>query len=89
MQADLAEHVGMEPVSLSRIETGNSLPGIERLVEIAAALEVGVGQLLEGASPNFTDQAEQVATYMEKLTPTDRNLIVSMVKQLANRLTKK
>ena len=89
MQAELAEHIGMEPVSLSRIETGNSLPGVERVIEIAAVLNVSVAHLLDGVSQNFSDQAEQVAASMERLSPGDRNLVVSVVTQLADRLAKK
>jgi len=89
MQAELAEKVGMDPVSLSRIETGNTLPGFERIVEIAAALDVGLMQLLEGVSQNLSDQAQEVATCMGKLTANDRNLVVSLVRQLTERLAKK
>jgi transcriptional regulator with XRE-family HTH domain len=89
MQAELAEQLGMEPVSLSRIETGNSLPGIERVVEIANVLEVSVTKLLDGISQNFTDQAEEVAACMARLSTGDRNLVVTVVKQLAERLSKK
>lgn len=89
MQAELAEKVGMDPVSLSRIETGNSLPGIERVIEIAAALDVGTMQLLEGVSLNLSDQAQEVATCMARLSASDRNLVVSLVRQLTERLAKK
>ncbi|MDP3983748.1 MAG: helix-turn-helix transcriptional regulator, partial [Acidimicrobiia bacterium] len=46
-QAELAEQVGVEPVSLSRWETGSRSPSITVLYGIAQALGVGVGDLVD------------------------------------------
>lgn len=89
VQSQLAEMLDMESVSLSRIETGGTLPGIARIVEIADMLDVSVAKLLGGTSQNFTDQAEEIAACMGRLNTTDRNLVVTLVKQLTERLAKK
>ncbi|HEX7646585.1 MAG TPA: helix-turn-helix transcriptional regulator [Noviherbaspirillum sp.] len=89
MQAELAERLGMEPVSLSRIETGNSLPGIERVIEIAGVLDVSFYQLFDGISQNLTDQAAEIGGCIKRLSPADRTLVVTLVKQLTERLAKK
>ena len=88
-QADLAEQIGVDPVSLSRIETGNSLPGIERIVDIADAMDVSIYQLLDGISQNVPDQVAEVGFAMRRLNAADRDLIVVLVKQLSERLAKK
>ena len=44
-QAELAEKVGIEPVSIARIETGLNFPKEENLVSIANALNIEVSEL--------------------------------------------
>lgn len=45
-QVDLAKRIDISPEALSNIETGISKPNIERLEDIADALEIEVTQLL-------------------------------------------
>jgi transcriptional regulator with XRE-family HTH domain len=45
-QAQLAEILGIESVTVSRIETGAQLPSIDRLDEVAKALQVSLTTLL-------------------------------------------
>ncbi|GAB2181241.1 hypothetical protein DLREEDagrD3_14640 [Denitratisoma sp. agr-D3] len=45
-QAQLAEIIGVEVETVSRIETGAQLPSLERLEEIAAALGLSLALLL-------------------------------------------
>lgn len=45
-QAQLAEILGIESVTVSRIETGAQLPSIDRLDEIAKVLKVSLATLL-------------------------------------------
>ena len=88
-QQELAEKVGIESVTLSRIETGTSLPSIERLAAIADALEVAVASLVGGVSHHASDQAHEIASSMKMLAPDDRRLLMDMFKQLATRLASK
>lgn len=46
-QTDLAEKIGAKQKSISRYETGLSMPSIETLVKIAKVLKKSVGYLLE------------------------------------------
>lgn len=88
-QQELAERVGIESVTLSRIETGTSLPSIERLSAIADALDVAMSGLVSGVSQHASDQTHEIAAYMKVLSPNDRRLLVDMFKQLASRLASK
>lgn len=49
-QSQLAEKVSLETITISRIETGVQLPGIDRLEEIAQALQVRLPSLVADSS---------------------------------------
>lgn len=88
-QQELAEKVGIDSVTISRLETGTSLPSLVRLAEIADVLKVSLGELLGGVSPHATDQATEIATCLEQLGEQDRRMLVGIMKQLAGRLARK
>jgi transcriptional regulator with XRE-family HTH domain len=88
-QQELAEMIGVDPVSLSRIETGASLPSISRLVEIADILNISLTSLVSGISGKINDQAQEIAGILQKLSASDRQLVVDLLKQFAGRLAKK
>lgn len=49
-QSEMAEALGLEPVTVSRIETGAQLPSIDRLELIAKLLKVSLPALVSDAS---------------------------------------
>ncbi|MFZ1304344.1 MAG: helix-turn-helix transcriptional regulator [Ferruginibacter sp.] len=53
-QVDLAKRIAISPEALSNIETGVSKPNIERLEDIADALEIEINQLLVNPQQLFT-----------------------------------
>jgi transcriptional regulator with XRE-family HTH domain len=53
-QEDLADRIGISTSALSNIENGVSKPDIERLEDIADALEIEVTQLLHNPQQMFT-----------------------------------
>ena len=53
-QVDLAQRIAISPEALSNIENGVSKPNIERLEDIADALEIEVSQLLINPQQLFT-----------------------------------
>jgi transcriptional regulator with XRE-family HTH domain len=53
-QVDLAKKIGISKEAMSNIETGESKPNIERLEDIADALEIEVSQLLTNPQQMFT-----------------------------------
>lgn len=85
-QAQLAEMVDLEPISVSRIETGAVLPSIVRLHDLAAALEVSMARLLGVADISAASQARELAALLDPLDANDRSLLIGIVRQVAVRL---
>jgi len=88
-QQELAEKIGVDPVTLSRIETGTSLPSISRLSDISDVLDISLTNLVSGISQHVTDQSQEISILLQKLCASDRLLVVDILKQFANRLSKK
>ena len=85
-QQELPEKTGIESVTVSRIETGASIPSLARLAGMADALRVSIGELVAGTSPHVSDQAQEIAEYLERLKEEDRYLLLDTMKRLAQRL---
>lgn len=85
-QQELAERVGIESVTLSRMETGVSLPSIARLADIADALDTRLAELISGVSSYASDQAMEIAESLAPLSAEDRALVIGIVRRLAARL---
>lgn len=72
-QATLAERIGTDPETVSRFERGKAMPSLARLLSIAEALSVRVGDLLGSASPRETDEWDALhRTYAELPEPNRR-----------------
>lgn len=82
-QAGLAEMVGVDPETISRIERGAALPGLLRLEAIADALKVGVASLIQSSSSVAEDQALQIAIWLKTMNEHDREFVVDYVKKYA------
>ena len=85
-QENLAERVGVELVTIHRIERGKVGAALERLASVAAALEVPVGAFFEGipipASPWPEHEAAAAAAW--GMIPTDRReLALRLLAELA------
>jgi transcriptional regulator with XRE-family HTH domain len=85
-QAQLAEMVNLEPISVSRIETGAVLPSIVRLHDLAAALGVSMARLLGVTDVSAASHARELAALLDPLDPNDRSLLLGIVRQVAARL---
>lgn len=66
MQKDLAEKVGMHPMSLSAIESGRRGTSVAQLVEFARVLGVPVSYFFTGAE-NETGETDNETAELEKL----------------------
>lgn len=51
---ELAERAGLAPSTISKIESGQLLPGYETIIRLAAGLEVEVADLFRTVSPKVT-----------------------------------
>jgi HTH-type transcriptional regulator, cell division transcriptional repressor len=85
-QAQLAELVDLEPISVSRIETGSVLPSIVRLQDLAGALGVSAARLIGVSDVSSAAHAREIEELLDPLNPNDRSLLIGIVKHLAHRL---
>ena len=84
-QAILAEIVGVDNETISRFERGTALPSLLRLFKIAQALEVGVGDLLVGASSLIPDAERIFAGILDEINPADQKLLGQIADLLRGR----
>lgn len=82
-QEALAERVGVEVNTISRIECGTHSPSIRRLESIAQALAVSIGVLLGTASPLKEDQVVRLHSILAGLDSAERDFILSFAEQQA------
>jgi transcriptional regulator with XRE-family HTH domain len=87
-QAEIAEKVGIETVSLSRIERGVVTPAITTLDRIADTLGVPLGRLFDGVSSRTATMADDIATLLEPLSEEDRHFFLEQIQIWAKRLSK-
>lgn len=88
-QAEVAEKVGIDTVSLSRIERGTVTPGVPTLDKIADELGVALGRLFDGASSNTTALADNIISQLEPLSEIDRLFLLDQLQVWAQKLVKK
>lgn len=85
-QEALAEAVGVEPVTLSRLETGDRALSLTMLSKIADVLAVGLGELLDVQRqlPAATGTPEEVelARLFAGLAPSGRDLVLRLAREL-------
>ena len=87
-QERLAEAVGIEPVTLSRWETGQRAVSVSTLARIAEVLQVGLGDLLdvqrELPQPEHGPDEAALLRGFGLLTPSRRSLVVQIVRELGD-----
>lgn len=83
-QANLAEKLGIEPETISRIERGVALPSIMRLVNMAELLDCTVAELMGTSFPVATDQFVELGGFFKKLNGEDRRMVLQLVQRLAD-----
>src|SRR5450830_1623933 len=88
-QADVAEAVGIDTVSLSRIERGVVTAGIPTLERIANELKVPLGRFFDGASMNTTSLADNIIAHLEPLRDADRTFLIEQFQVWAKKLAAK
>ena len=86
-QEALAEAVGIEPVTLSRLETGDRALSLTMLANIAETLGMGLGDLVDVTRTVPTpekspDEAELLRLY-GGLVPTARDVVLRLARELA------
>ncbi|MFN3201625.1 MAG: helix-turn-helix domain-containing protein [Bradymonadia bacterium] len=86
-QESLAEAVGVEPVTLSRWETGDRALSLTTLARVAGALGVGIGDLLDTtrALPKIEVAPEylELARTYDAMTEPRKALLLKLARELA------
>ena len=85
-QAEFAERIGADIVTVSRFERGNNLPSLLRLERIANALGVPLAELLSQSTSLCTDQSLLIQGWIAGLSDSDRKFILDMVHAWSLRL---
>ncbi|MBW7902185.1 MAG: helix-turn-helix transcriptional regulator [Rhodocyclaceae bacterium] len=78
-QAELAERLSVDTITISRFERGSNLPSLARLELVAGCLQVSVSSLLSESSGTADDQALMIKRWIEPLAEEDRRFLVEMV----------
>lgn len=92
-QGDIEKRTGLLRCYLSRVENGHTVPSIETLQKIAAALDLPLSQMFDdqpvrevpGLSLNEDEIRflTQVQKYSAHLSDSDRRLLLAMVRKFA------
>lgn len=77
-QGQLAEILGIENVTLSRIETGSQSPSLERLQQISEALRVPLQSLVADGDGD-SEIAQVVAEVLNGLPERERKFLLDFV----------
>lgn len=85
-QEQVAERLEIGTEAVSRMERGAVLPSLLRLLELADIYDCQVAELLLEVSPRPGDQAEMLTKMLDRLSDSDRALVMGVVEQLVDRL---
>lgn len=81
-QSELAEKLGLDSLTISRLETGVQMPTIERLNDTAVVLQVSLPILVTDAGQ--TDIfGERVAAAVQDLPPSEKEFVHTFAVQFA------
>lgn len=85
-QAELAEKISAETVTISRFERGSNLPSLLRLEQIANVLGLPLAELLSESTNLCTDQSLLIQGWIAGLSDSDRKFILDMIHAWSLRL---
>lgn len=78
-QEELAEKINISTTHMSHIETGNTKLSLPVFVDIAAALEVRMDDLMETPMATSSAAMEEIAQVMERCTAGEAKVIAEIV----------
>jgi transcriptional regulator with XRE-family HTH domain len=87
-QEQLAEAIQVEVVTVSRYETGTSLPSLVTLESMSALLCVPIADLLAEEALPRSDEGEQFLVMLESLSTSERPAVMDMLVTLVALLRK-
>lgn len=81
-QAQVAERLNMSNDAISRIERGNIMPTLPRLIQFAELFDCEVSDLIKEASPLRQDQNRRLEGLLGRLEESERMELMKLVEQL-------
>lgn len=88
-QAEVAEKLGIDTVSLSRIERGVVAPGLATLEALADELSIPLSQLFDGASTRSATVVDSIAGKIDSLNEADRIFLLNQLNAWVEKLGEK
>ena len=94
-QGDIEKRTGLLRCYLSRVENGHTIPSLDTLAKISAAMEVPLAQFFaengngdgNKGLPQLSEEEvrflTQIRRYSSGLNDSDRKLVLAMVKKMA------
>ena len=79
-QEMLAERVGVDAETISRIERGAHLPSLPTLDRLAVALRCSAGDLLSNEGPEDASEAATFGAWISELGTDDRAFVMTVVR---------
>ena len=76
----LAERVGVDAETISRIERGAHLPSLPTLDRLAVALRCSAGDLLSNEGPEDASEAATFGAWISELGTDDRAFVMTVVR---------
>jgi len=87
-QADLAEYMGIEKETVSRMETGVISPTLARMAQLAKFLDCKIGDLVQTESGAVPDMAAALARRMGNLAGDQRDVLIKLFGNMASTIEK-
>ncbi|CAD5106881.1 helix-turn-helix domain-containing protein [Zestomonas carbonaria] len=81
-QAQVAEAMGVEKETISRMENGVISPTLSRLKQIADVLDCSLSDLFRTGSTDIYDQAESISEMIQSLEEGERAMVVKFVAEV-------
>ena len=85
-QQEAAERIGVEPETLSRMESGKISPTLQRLQQLAGVYGCSLEALIGRASEQAPDIAKRIAEQLEDLSSADRAFVAQQTEQLISHI---
>ncbi|MBP7602045.1 MAG: helix-turn-helix transcriptional regulator [Thermoflexales bacterium] len=88
-QEMLAERVGVDAETISRIERGAHLPSLPTLNRLAVALQCSAGDLFSTEVPEVASEAATFGAWISELGTDDRAFVMTVVRNCCEYLGKR
>ena len=84
-QEQLAEKLGVSGRTISRWETGNNMPDISLLVEIAEFFDVSIPEIIKGErkSEDMKEEAKEVAETMSDYARAEKEQLLKSIRNMS------